>query len=271
MGVRTSVRDAFGHSMWESLDQKVREILLKYEADMVGSLVEHRALQEDARQKLKTAEGETDTLSRKHAAAMDILRSIGSALLSGRGDGDPIFDEFSDNVRKTPDVIPLLAKAVNAECMALRSMLNDGYLKVNEEKAMEEMALESENMSEDSRTEEDARFARGNPFEKERALVAFSIDTDEALIICSSGSHIERLIDESGTSIANDLGLLDTFNPNDEDEWGLWIWEGHLRIRKGRVDFSKGKWRSPEEEEFVMIANGHELWPSAVEDEDEEE
>lgn len=208
------------------------------------------------------------TLDRQYSSTLHTLAKVREALLSGRVAGDEIFDRWAEKCAEVPGHIAGLANDVVRELAALKQQTEVKLDEPSSETKSDDVHG-AEMFSSLSTDVEPEAPKEGEP---ERALVAFSADTDDALIICSSGSIIEDHIERIATSNADTIGLIGHGNdPLQHEMWGLFVWEGvPEKAEDGSLSYEKGKWRDPDKNEWINILDGEEPWPSALEPSDEE-
>jgi hypothetical protein len=278
----TTVFERIGEIEWGNLPEDVKNAINLLEADMIRASKEiqdvHTALAASESRadhlRLVIADGEA-----KNLALVDILSATREALLRGRLSNDYIFEKWSSVVMEEIAALPDLASDIAHECYEMRQNLHTQEATRSIRNGTVTMHR-VEDVDDESDDDEEAHEIPSSRFEfpagvediaVEKALVAISIDSDECVILCSSGKIIEEHIEIKKTCDPYGIGLMGYGDdPNEADMWGIFIWEGRPIVDDKGINYSVCKWRHPTEDEWNSLANGEELWPSALETEEED-
>jgi hypothetical protein len=201
---------------------------------------------EDLKEPLKVIMDELGSLSGKNQHLINNIKATGEILLTGREEGDPVFDQWAGMFTNSPDALPHIAKSVMEQ-----------WINAQQRHAMEDMmAGESENGQE------------AEVSDVERILAAFSEESHDAIVIYASGGYLEQHITIQETVDLEELGLVGPSEEpyeDDPEEANIWVWEGRpvWDEEEGEVDFTDGIWRRPTFDEWQSIIRNKRAWAAA--------
>jgi hypothetical protein len=200
-------------------------------------------LSEDVQGKMKAVLDEAAVLQEQNEHLITNVLATGTILLTGRGEGDPVYDQWAQQFENSPDALPLMAKSVMEEVFRMQLPA-----------AMK--AAAAPNGAEESNVK------------VERALVAFSAETKEAMILCVSGAYLEQQITALETAfmtgLEEDAGeLMDLIGYEDDPKaFGLYVYEGTMEwdADTGQIDISQMRWHELRFEELNALMRHERLW-----------